>query len=68
MCAHYERMYNEKLSKTPILYKEYTQAVMGNNCICGLLLCIRILLKKDSHLNMYVDNIGLLFDKYENMI
>lgn len=67
MCAHYGRLYNAKLSKTPILYKEYTQAGIGNNRIFGLLLCIRILLKKDSHWNMYVDNIGLLFDKYENI-
>lgn len=67
ICAHYGRLYNAKLSKTPILYKEYTQAGIGNNRIFGLLLCIRILLKKDSHWNMYVDNIGLLFDKYENI-
>lgn len=67
MCAHYGRLYNAKLSKTPILYKEYTQAGIGNNRIFGLLLCIRILLKKDSHWNMYVDNIGLLFDKYEDI-
>ena len=67
MCAHYGRLYNAKLSKTPILYKEYTQAGIGNNRIFGLLLCIRILLKKDPHWNMYVDNIGLLFDKYENI-
>ena len=55
------------LWKTPILYKEYAQAGIGNNRIFGLLLCIRFLLKKDSHWNMYVDNIGLLFDKYENI-
>lgn len=67
ICAHYGRLYNAKLSKTPILYKEYTHAGIGNNRIFGLLLCIRILLKKDSHWNMYVDNIGLLFDKYENI-
>ena len=67
MCAHYGRLYNAKLSKTPILYKEYTQAGIGNNRIFGLLLCIRILLNKDFHWNMYVDNIGLLFDKYENI-
>lgn len=67
ICAHYGRLYNAKLSKTPILYKEYTQAGIGNNRIFGLLLCIRILLKKDSHWNMYVDKIGLLFDKYENI-
>lgn len=67
ICAHYGRLYNAKLSKTPILYKEYTQAGVGNNRIFGVLLCIRALLKKDSHWNMYVDNIAMLFDKYENI-
>lgn len=67
ICAHYGRLYNAKLSKTPILYKEYAQAGVGNNRIFGLLLCIRILLKKDSHWNMYVDNIAMLLDKYENI-
>ena len=30
ICAHYGRLYNAKLSKTPILYKEYVQAGIGN--------------------------------------
>jgi len=67
ICAHYGRLYNAKLSKTPILYKEYTQAGIGNNRIFGVLLCIRVLLKQDSHWNMYVDNVSMLFDKYENI-
>jgi len=67
ICAHYGRLYNAKLSKTPILYKENAQAGIGNNRIFGVLLCIRTLLKKDLHWNTYVDNIGLLFDKYENI-
>ena len=64
ICAHYGRLYNAKLSKTPILYKEYTQIGIGNNRICGVLLCMKHLLKNDSHWNLFVDNIELLFDKY----
>lgn len=67
ICAHYGRLYNAKLSKTPILYKEYTQAGIGNNRIFGLLLCIKGLLKNDSHWNIYVDNIRMLFEKYEDI-
>ena len=33
ICAHYGRLYNAKLSKTPMLYKEYTQAGIANNRI-----------------------------------
>lgn len=29
ICAHYGRLYNAKLSKTPILYKEYLEAGIG---------------------------------------
>lgn len=65
ICAHYGRIYNAKLSKTPILYKEYTQVGIGNNRIYGVLLCLKYLLKNDAHWNLFVDNIELLFDKYE---
>ena len=65
ICAHYGRIYNAKLTKTPILYKEYTQAGIGNNRIYGVLLCLKHLLKNDTHWNLFVDNIELLFDKYE---
>ena len=65
ICAHYGRIYNAKLSKTPILYKEYTQVGIGNNRIYGVLLCLKHLLKNDIHWNLFVDKIELLFDKYQ---
>lgn len=65
ICAHYGRLYNAKLSKTPMLYKEYTKIGIGNNRIYGVLLCLKYLLKNDTHWNLFVDNIELLFDKYE---
>ena len=64
ICAHYGRIYNAKLSKTHILYKEYTQVGIGNNRIYGVLLCLKYLLKDDDHWNLFVDKIELLFDKY----
>ena len=30
ICAHYGRLYNAKLAKTPILYKEYSKAGIRN--------------------------------------
>lgn len=67
ICAHYGRLYNAKLSKTPSLYKEYTQAGIGNNRVFAVLLCLKHLLKNDSHWNLFVDKIELLFDKYESV-
>lgn len=67
ICAHYGRLYNAKLSKTPMLYKEYSQAGISNNRIFGVLLCLKQLLKNDRHWNLFVDNVELLFDKYEHV-
>lgn len=67
VCAHYGRLYNAKLSKTPILYKEYTQAGIGNNRMFGVLLCMKQILKNDKHWKLYVDQIELLIDKYEKV-
>lgn len=67
ICAHYGRLYNAKLSKTPMLYKEYSEAGIGNNRIFGVLLCMRTLLKGDSHWNIFVDQIDMLFEKYEKV-
>ena len=67
ICAHYGRIYNAKLTKTPKLYKEYSEAGIGNNRIFGVLICFRQLLIGDSHWNLFVDEIGMLFDKYEDV-
>lgn len=67
ICAHYGRLYNAKLSKTPMLYKEFSQAGIGNNRIFGVLLCMKQILKNDAHWNQYVDQIDMLIDKYEKV-
>lgn len=67
ICAHYGRLYNAKLSKTPMLYKEYLEAGIGNNRIFGVLLCLKQLFKSDSHWNLFIENIELLFEKYEGV-
>lgn len=67
ICAHYGRLYNARLSKTPMLYKEYSEVGIGNNRIFGVLLCMRSLLKEDSHWNIFVDQIEMLFEKYEKV-
>lgn len=67
ICAHYGRLYNAKLSKRPMLYKEYTQAGIWNTRIFGVLLCLKHLLKNDYHWNIFVDTIELLFEKYESV-
>lgn len=67
ICAHYGRLYNAKLSKAPMLYKEYTQIKIRNYTIYAVLLSMKHLLKNDTYWNLFVDNIELLFDKYDNV-
>lgn len=67
ICAHYGRLYNAKLAKTPMLYKEYLSAGIGNNRIFGVLLCLKQLLKNDVHWNLFADHVEMLFDKYESV-
>ncbi len=67
ICAHYGRLYNAKLSKTPILYKEYSQAGIGNNRLFGVLLCLRTLLKSDKHWNVFVEALEALIECYESI-
>lgn len=67
ICAHYGRLYNAKLSKTPMIYKEYKNIGICNNRIFGVLLCLKHLLKEDSHWNLFVDKLKILFEKYEKV-
>lgn len=67
ICAHYGRLYNAKLSKTPILYKEYNEQGIKNNRIFGVLLCIKHLLKNDVHWILFVQDIETLIEKYEGI-
>lgn len=67
ICAHYGRLYNAKLSKTPLLYKEYLEAGIGNNRMFGILLCMKHILQNDSRWNLYVQDIETLIDKYEKV-
>ena len=50
-----------------MLYKEYSEEGIGNNRIFGVLLCLKQLLKTDSHWNIFVEKIELLFEKYKSV-
>lgn len=66
ICAHYGRLYNAKLTKTPRLYKEYSKKGIANNRIFGVLLCMKALRKRDIYWNIFVEQIDALFEKYED--
>lgn len=64
LCAHYGRLYNAKLSKTPILYKQYTEAGIGSIRIFGVLVCISHLIPHDAHWEDFVNQLDVLIQKY----
>ncbi len=67
ICAHYGRLYNVNLAKTPILYKQYSQIGIGNIRIYATLLCLKHLLPNDKHWVEFVDAVSYLFKKYPHV-
>lgn len=67
ICAHYGRLYNAKITKSPTLYKEYSEAGIGNNRVFGVLLCMKHILRNDKHWNLYVNQISELINKYDKV-
>ena len=67
LCAHYGRLYNAKLSKTPMLYKQYDEAGIGNIRIFGVLICLFHLIPHDAHWEEFVDQLEALIQKYPSV-
>lgn len=63
ICAHYGRLYNINLAKTPKLYKQYTERGISSIRIFATILCIKHLIPNDKHWIEFVDAINLLFQK-----
>ncbi|MCC8026334.1 MAG: Abi family protein [Clostridium sp.] len=64
LCAHYGRLYNAKLTKTPKLYQQDRQLGISNNRIFSVLICLKHILPSDRHWIEFVDTIQLLYEKY----
>ena len=64
VCAHYGRLYNAKLTKKPMLYKQYSDKGIENHRIFAVILCMKYIIKNDRHWKDFVGDIEMLFDKY----
>lgn len=67
VCAHYGRLYNAKLTKTPTLYEEYKKKGIHNYHIFSVLLCMKHLLPRDEHWLKFIDSLDALFKKYPHV-
>jgi len=65
ICAHYGRLYNVNLSKSPMLYRQYQR--ISNLRIYAILLCLKNLLPNDLHWIQFVDTLELLIEKYPSV-
>lgn len=67
LCAHYGRLYNAKLTKTPKLYEQDRSLGITNIRIFSILCCLKYLLPSDRHWIEFVDTVQLLFEKYPHV-
>ena len=67
ICAHYGRLYNIPLSKTPNLFSEYTNLHITNKRVYATLICLKHLLPNKDHWEKFVANIGLLLKNYPSV-
>ena len=63
ICAHYGRLYNAKLPKSPKLFKEHTN-VTCNYRIFSVILCISLLVPHDEHWSDFTNQLERLINKY----
>lgn len=64
VCAHYGRLYNATLTKTPRLLDCYRKSSISNNRIFASLCCMNHLLPHDDHWVSFLDDIENMFQKY----
>jgi len=67
ICAHYGRLYNAKLTKTPRLYEQYREQGISNIRIFGVLCCLKHLLPSDEHWLDFVNTLDKMFIKYPHV-
>lgn len=64
ICAHYGRLYNRRLTKTPILYAQYVGAGVDNRTVFGTMVCLKHLISNKEHWNKFIAQTEALFAAY----
>ena len=67
ICAHYGRLYNIKLTKTPAIYDCYRNMGIRNNRIFAILICLKYLLPMDERWRKFISNINLSLKYYQKV-
>lgn len=64
ICAHYGRLYNARLTKTPKLYRQDIERGAVNNRIFGVLCCMKHLFASNKRWMKFLDGMEALFNTY----
>jgi abortive infection bacteriophage resistance protein len=64
LCAHYGRLYNAKLSKTPKLYQGDIKNGITSHRIYGILICLKHILPENKQWHEFIESLDLLLKKY----
>lgn len=67
ICAHYGRLYNVNLAKTPKLYKQYTENNISSIRVFATLICIKHLIPNDKKWAEFINTTELLLNKYPHV-
>ena len=67
ICAHYGRLYNAKMTKTPRLYKQHAKEGIPNNRIFATLTILKYLLPSDRHWRDFIQTLEILTEKYPSV-
>ena len=62
ICAHYGRLYNRTLTKTPTLYAQYVGAGVDNRTVFGTMVCLKHLISDQEQWNEFIVQTEALFD------
>lgn len=67
LCAHYGRLYNAKLTKTPKLYRQDRELGIVNDHIFATLCCLKYLLPHNGAWRSFVDVIAMHLEKFPHV-
>ena len=67
ICAHYGRIYNAKLTKKPMMYKQYSEMDVSNERIFAVLLCMKKLINDESKWHSFVDRVEALIIRHKSI-
>lgn len=67
VCAHYGRLYNAKMTKTPRLYPDDLNNGIKNIRVFATLFCIKKLINNDEHWVKFIEDLDNLFNKYPHV-